>query len=127
MAILQLRSNRKSTGGRYKKPKVRRLARMGRLPVFTKIGSTRQKSVRTIGGNTKNKFLSVEKINVLDPKTKKHVLLGVDNVVKNPANRHYVRRKILTKGAIVETKKGKARITSRPGQSSVVNAVLLEE
>ncbi|MFW6378736.1 MAG: 30S ribosomal protein S8e [Nanoarchaeota archaeon] len=127
MAILQLRSNRKSTGGRYKKPKIRRLARMGRLPVFTKIGPTKQKSVRTIGGGNKEKLLSVEKANLIDPKTKKYALVDIDNVVENPANKHYVRRKILTKGAIIETKKGKARVTSRPGQSGVVNAVLLKE
>ncbi|MFW5865514.1 MAG: 30S ribosomal protein S8e [Nanoarchaeota archaeon] len=127
MAILQLRSNRKSTGGRYKKPKIRRLARMGRLPVFTKIGPTKHKSVRTIGGGSKEKLLSVEKANLIDPKTKKYALVDIDNVVENPANKHYVRRKILTKGAIIETKKGKARVTSRPGQSGVVNAVLLKE
>ncbi|MFP4119050.1 MAG: 30S ribosomal protein S8e [Candidatus Woesearchaeota archaeon] len=127
MAILQLRSNRKSTGGRYKRPKVRRLARMGRLPVFTRIGPQKRKTVRTIGGNSKAKLLSVEKVNLLDPKTKKHSIAKVTNVLENPANRHYVRRKILTKGSIIETENGKARVTSRPGQSGSVNAILVRE
>jgi small subunit ribosomal protein S8e len=31
----------------------------------------------------------------------------------------------MNKGAIINTKIGKAKITSRPGQSGVINAVLL--
>ena len=46
-------------------------------------------------------------------------------VVENPANRHYIRRNILTRGTIIKTEKGNARITSRPGQDGVVNAVLI--
>jgi small subunit ribosomal protein S8e len=48
-------------------------------------------------------------------------------VVENPANPHYVRRNILTKGAIVETEFGKARIISRPGQHGVINGVLVKK
>jgi small subunit ribosomal protein S8e len=33
---------------------------------------------------------------------------------------------IITKGAVIETDAGKARVTSRPGQHGVVNAVLLK-
>ncbi|MGM5480717.1 MAG: 30S ribosomal protein S8e [Nanobdellota archaeon] len=125
MAILQLRSNRKPTGGRYKRPKVRRLSRMGRLPVHTKIGTHRRKSVKTIGGNRKHKILMTEKVNLFDPKTKKNSVVGIKNVVENPANRQYVRRKIITKGTVIETEKGNAKVTSRPGQTGSVNAVLI--
>lgn len=31
----------------------------------------------------------------------------------------------MNKGAIIETKIGKARITSRPGQSGTINAILI--
>ncbi|MDD3175587.1 MAG: 30S ribosomal protein S8e [Candidatus Nanoarchaeia archaeon] len=126
MAILQLRSNRKATGGRYKSPKVRRVARFGRLPVDTKIGEIRPKSERTIGGNTKSKLLASNKVNVYDAKTKKHVVANIKSETSNPANRHYVRRNILTKGAIVETSAGKAKITSRPGQEGQINGILVE-
>ena len=34
------------------------------------------------------------------------------------ANRHYVRRNILTKGTVITTDKGNAVITSRPGQEA---------
>jgi small subunit ribosomal protein S8e len=45
--------------------------------------------------------------------------------VENQANIHYVRRNIINKGAIIETNLGKARVTSRPGQTGTINAVLL--
>ena len=51
--------------------------------------------------------------------------LKITAVVENPANRHFVRRNIITKGTVIETEKGKARITSRPGQEGVINAILI--
>lgn len=127
MAILQLRSKRKNTGGRYIRPLVKRLSRLGGLPVLTKIGETKSKTLRVIGGNEKSKLLAVKKANVYNPQTKKHEVAEIKTIVENPANRHYVRRNILTKGAVVETTLGKAQITSRPGQSAFVNAKLLAE
>ena len=47
------------------------------------------------------------------------------NVIENKANPNYVRRNIITKGAIVETSAGKAKVTSRPGQDGVINGVLI--
>lgn len=49
------------------------------------------------------------------------------NVAQSPDNPHHARENIVTKGAIIETELGKARVTSRPGQHGVVNAVLFEE
>jgi small subunit ribosomal protein S8e len=46
--------------------------------------------------------------------------------VENPANPHYVRRNIITKGAVIKTELGNAKVTSRPGQDGVVNAALIE-
>ena len=126
MAILQLRSKRKSTGGRYKRVIVKRLGRLGRLPVLTKLGVRKRKSLRVIGGGHKEKLLSDNHVNVFDAKSKKHEVLEIKTIVENPANRHYVRRNILTKGSIVETEKGKVRITSRPGQEAVLNGVIVE-
>jgi small subunit ribosomal protein S8e len=34
---------------------------------------------------------------------------------------------VITKGAIIETEKGLAKVVSRPGQDGVVNAVLIEQ
>jgi small subunit ribosomal protein S8e len=47
-------------------------------------------------------------------------------VEKNTANPNYVRRNLLTKGAIIKTELGSARIVSRPGQDGIINALLLE-
>ncbi|MFW6000607.1 MAG: 30S ribosomal protein S8e, partial [Halorubrum sp.] len=50
----------------------------------------------------------------------------IENVVDNPANVNYARRNIVTKGAVIETSAGRARVTSRPGQTGQVSAVLLD-
>jgi small subunit ribosomal protein S8e len=126
MAILQLRSNRKHTGGRYKRPKVRRLGQLGRLPVLTKIAERRVRTERTKGGNKKDRLLSINKINVYDAQAKSYEVLPVESTAQNPANRHYVRRNILTKGCVVNTSKGLVKITSRPGQERVLNGILVK-
>ena len=69
--------------------------------------------------------MTVDTINLIDPKTKKSSKIKIDKVLENPANRHFVRRNIITRGTVVETSKGKAKITSRPGQEGSINAVLI--
>ena len=88
---------------------------------------TRSKIIRTRGGNQKQRLLSVNVANVLDQKTKKFEKAKILSVVENTASRHFVRRNIITKGAVVETDKGKAKVTSRPGQDGTVNAILISE
>ena len=126
MAQTQLRSLRKPTGGRYKNVyKKKKAYELGRDPAFTNIGKKRKKYVRTMGNHRKVRLLAIDTANLYDPKTKKYEKATIKNVVENPANRHFIRRNILTKGAVIETDKGKARITSKPGQSGTVNAVLI--
>ena len=126
MAILQLRSNRKLTGGRYKRPKVRRLSQTGRLPILTKIADKRVRVDRVKGGNKKPRLLAMNIINVYDAETKKHELVKIDSTAQNPANRQYVRRNILTKGCVVNTQKGLVKITNRPGQERIFNGVFVK-
>lgn len=127
MPISQERSKRKSTGGRYKDVFSKKKAHNGGIPTLTRIGELKEKLVRVLGGNKKNKLLFSQEVNVADPKTKKVTKDIVVNVEDNTANRNYIRRNILTKGAVIELKSGKkAKITSRPGQSKILNAVLLE-
>ncbi len=126
MAINQARSRRKATGGRYTSTLARRKHRIGRLPTLTKVGELRRKQVRTKGGGEKERLLSVDTANVLDPKTKRAATVKITDVAENPANRYYARRDVITKGTIIETEKGKARVTGRPGQDGTVNAVLIE-
>lgn len=125
MAIPQGRSKRKYTGKRYKFVGQKKLRELGRRPSLTKVSERQMQAIRARGGNKKYRLMSADTINVYDKKTKKHHKIKIKTVLENPANRHYVRQNILTKGTVVETEKGKARITSRPGQDGTVNAVLI--
>ena len=58
-------------------------------------------------------------------KTKKIQKTEVLTVVDSPANRNFIRRNIITKGSILETKLGKVKVTSRPGQEGMLNGVLI--
>ena len=125
MVLNQARSNRKPSGARYKYQKVRRQHEAGRRPALTRIGAKRNQVVRTIGDNKKVKALTTPTASVFDPKNKKHFSAEIESVQENQANRHFVRRNIITKGAIIQTSKGPARVTSRPGQTGQIQAVLL--
>ena len=81
--------------------------------------------MRGVGNNEKRALLSIDTANVYNPKEKKYEQLKIETILENPANRHFVRRNIMTKGTIIKTEKGKARITNRPGQEGVVNAILI--
>lgn len=125
MARSQLHSVRKVSGGRYHKSRSKKQYELAGYPTSTKLSEkTKIKSKRVLGSNTKLSVLSTNKISVSDKKGKTSSTELI-NVVENPANPHLIRRNILTKGAIVETKLGKAKITSRPGQCGSVHGKLL--
>ena len=73
------------------------------------------------------RLASENKINVVDPESNKSETVEIITVLENSADPNYVRRNIITKGAIVETSAGKAKVTSRPGQDGVLNGVLVTE
>lgn len=125
MALTQFRSNTKASGGRIKDYRKKRLHDLAREPSLTKLGELRKRSIRVRGGRIKERLLSIDTASVYDPKTKKYTKAKIKTITDNPANRHYVRRNIMTKGTIIDTEAGKARITSRPGQSGSVDAVLI--
>lgn len=126
MVNWQGRSKRKSTGGRYKSYRRKRKFELGSPPIETLIGPKKVKKVRTRGGNLKRKLLQAEIVNVtnFDGTTNSTKIISV---VRNPANKEYDRRKIITKGTILETELGMARVTSRPGQIGTLNAILIKE
>ena len=99
---------------------------IGREPVLPTIGADKRKYVRIRAAKTRVRMLTAQTANVTNPKTGKTAPARIQTVTGNPANINYVRRNILTKGAIVQTSAGKARITSRPGQHGAINAVLVE-
>ncbi len=126
MVFVQSRSKRKPSGGRYTSTNPKRKHQKGNLPSNTRIGKRDARNFRTKGGGFKKRLLSVDKVNLFNPESKKFSVAEVKNVVESPANRHFVRRNILTKGAVIETSEGKARITSKPGQEGMLNAVLIK-
>lgn len=126
MAIWQGKSLRKPTGARSKSNRNKRNMEFGRDPAETKIGDRKVKKIRTKGGNTKTRLSNDTNINVVDPKTNKVQVAEISTVVENTANTHFVRRNIITKGAVVETNLGRVKVTSRPGQDGMINGVLVE-
>ncbi|MBN1801581.1 MAG: 30S ribosomal protein S8e [Candidatus Lokiarchaeota archaeon] len=125
MARSQARSKRKYTGKKYKSFRKKRKMELARPPIQTSIASDKKKKQRTLGGNTKLKLFSTEFVNVTDPNTNKTAKAKILKFESNEASKDLNRRHILTKGAIVETELGKARITSRPGQHGVLNGILM--
>jgi small subunit ribosomal protein S8e len=126
MAQWQGRSKRKISGGRIRLHRKKRTFEIGREKQFTTIGEYKNSKIRTRGNNPKMRLIRTEMANVVDPKSKKTSRVKILTVVENSANPFYVRRNIFNKGAIIETELGKARVTSRPGQHGMVNAVLLK-
>lgn len=120
----QGRSTRKRTGGRLKNVRKRRKNELGRLPTETQVGEPRFRVVDARGTDTKTRALATNVANVNEGG--ETITAEIEDVVENDANPNYVRRNIITKGAVIETSEGQARVTSRPGQTGQVNAVLLE-
>src|SRR3989338_6931063 len=126
MALSQARPRRKQTGARYKDYRKKRQYELGREPSFTKLGKKRINTIRTMGANRKLRLLGADTANLFDPKSKSFKQAKIKTITDNPANRHFIRRNIMTKGSVIDTELGKAKITSRPGQNGVVNAVLMQ-
>ena len=126
MALTSHRSHRKITGGRYRDYRKKRVFELRGQPILTRLAEKKTKTLRVIGGQKKQKILSANVIHVYDPKIKKYSHESIKTIVENAANRHFVRRNIMTKGAIVETAKGKVKITSRPGQVGVLQGILVK-
>lgn len=124
--ITQGKSRKKYTGGILRKNRKKKKYEMGRERLGLTLGEEKKKKIKTRGSNQKTRLVSSKIANVTDPKTGKTFETEIKNVSKNPANPHYVRRNIITKGAIIETEKGKAKVTSRPSQDGTINAVLVK-
>ncbi len=119
-----MKSGRKATSGRYKRPKKKKLTgRQGQTRIV-KIGDQKTKLLKTRGGNKKLISFLGNIANVFGKgKSSKS---KIKNVLETPSNIFLARQNILVKGAIVETELGKARITNRPSQEGNIQAVLVE-
>ncbi|MCV0411106.1 30S ribosomal protein S8e [Nitrosopumilus sp.] len=116
----------KITGGRRHPLRIRRKYEIDRYPNepinAAQISITR----RVRGNNRKTALKSVDFVNLAtgDAKVKKTKII---KVLDNTTNNDYKRRGIITKGAILETQEGKCKVVSKPGQTGIVNAILLKE
>ena len=125
MAISQGKSTRSPSGARNVANRGKRKSELGRDPAETRVDEKRLRKIRTRGGNEKLRLASANKINLTDVKSGKSQITDILGVIENDANPNYVRRNIITKGAVVETPEGNAKVTSRPGQDGVVNGILI--
>jgi small subunit ribosomal protein S8e len=116
----------KITGGRRHPLRTRRKYEIDRYPNEPVNGSQVTITRRVRGNNRKTALKTIDFVNLAtgDAKVKKTKIL---KVLDNSTNNDYKRRGIITKGAILEIQEGKCRIVSKPGQTGIVNAVLLKE
>lgn len=116
---------RKITGGKYhanRKKKLFERKSQERHVIMDK--ETRTKTIRVKGGNDKTFLLRTSQVNVLvNGKSKK---AEITNVEATPQNTFLARQNRLMKGAIIDTNLGKAKITNRPSQEGMVNAILVK-
>jgi len=118
---------KKPSGGRKRAYRGKRKFEQGRFPAETLLGEPKKKIERGRGNTIKIKVLSNKYACVTDPKTGKTEKAEILRVVKNPSNVDYDRRGVITKGAIIETTLGLARVSSRLGQNGIINATLITE
>ncbi|QUC63970.1 30S ribosomal protein S8e [Nitrosopumilus sp. K4] len=115
----------KTTGGRRHPLRIRRKYETDRYPNEAVNGAQVTITRRVRGDNRKTALKSIDFVNLAtgDAKVKKTKIL---KVLENATNNDYQRRGIITKGAILETQEGKCKVVSKPGQTGIVNAVLLK-
>lgn len=121
----QGRSTRKRTGGRLRPIHKKKKQQLGREPTETQVGEPKFRTIDARGNNVKTRALQTNVANVTTGD--ETVSATIQDVLENGANPNYARRNIITKGAVIDTDAGEARVTSRPGQTGQVNAVAIEE
>ena len=119
-----MKTGRKISGGRYIKSRKKKLYELAGQRREVKLGEEKRKTKKVLGGNKKTFLLKARIINVrIGNKIQK---AEIKNVLETPSNRFLARQNLLSKGTIVQTDKGKVRITNRPSQEAMVNGVLIE-
>jgi small subunit ribosomal protein S8e len=116
-------AKRKFTGGRKIASRGRRKFEIDRYPNEATVGTIDTVTRAVRGGNTKTAIKTADFANITDPASNKTTRSKILRVTKNFANKDYERRGVLSKGALIETEAGPARISSRPGQDGMINAI----
>lgn len=124
---LENTAKRKSTGGKTHAARGRRAYESDGYSFEPVVGPNAHRVSRLRGGRTSVGLTSADSANVADPEAKKVIRTKIIRVKSSPANRDYERRGVITKGAIIETEMGDARVVSKPSDDGAVNAVLLKQ
>ncbi len=128
MGVYQGNDFRKISGGRKRPHRKNRKFELGRFPTLTVLSEvSKTEVIRTRGGNWKVRLKKASHANVLDPESKTYKKVKILRVVETPSNKEYARQSIITKGTIIETEAGLAKVVSRPGQEGVINAILIKK
>jgi len=118
------RTKHGGTGGKRRAHRSKRLLELGGPCAAAKVAEKDFIRVaRAKGGAVKAKVKRAAFANVQTKDGFKKA--KIKRVLESPDNRHYARMNIITKGCLIETELGKAKVTSRPGQSGTVNALLV--
>ena len=118
---------RKHTGGLIKHTRSRRSDEKDSFSVDTLLGDHSIRVKNSRGGNVKVSLVSDNSVNVIDKSNNSIKKVAITRVLKNPSNRDYERRRVITRGAILDTELGKVRVLSRPGQSGIIDGILINE
>ncbi len=118
---------RKLTGGAKKSFRERRAYEKDGYAAEAILGEAENYQRRMRGGSMKTSVRLASFANVVDSSSGKTQKTKITRVLRNPANRDYERRGVITRGALIDTELGNAKVTSRPSQDGVVNAVLVAQ
>jgi small subunit ribosomal protein S8e len=116
-------TKRKSSGGRRRPNRDRRAYERDGYSLEPVVGAPSTRASRLRGGRIAFGLVTADVANVAD-KSGKVTKSKILRVRESPANRDYERRGVITRGALIETEAGVARVTSKPTDDGVVNAVL---
>ena len=119
-----MNKGRKTSGAKYHSNRKKRWYEHTTYTNETTLGETKTKVIRVRGGQSKIMLLKSNTANLtVGKKTEK---VEIKNVLQTPQNAFLARQNRLMKGAIIQTSKGKAKITNRPTREGVINAILVE-
>ena len=126
MGIFQGPPRRTKTSKKLKPFRKKKKFQMGRLPTETELGERVVRVVNGRGNTSKHRLAREQYVNVSDEKGTTQYL-KILKVLENPSSVDYNRRGVITKGCIVKTEHGNARVTSKPGAHGVISAVFIKE
>lgn len=121
------RSDRKGSGNGkvLSRARDKRRSELGGYFSETKVGEKQEiRRARGRGANYKNKLKHAAFANVLTKGGYRKA--KITGVIESPDNRNFARLGIITKGTLINTDLGKARVLNRPGQDGSINAELVE-